>query len=199
MHVQIVPAWVDINNGIFRLSTSVKWDVQGEGQLSIDQWYFIIANHQGWMDIAVLQKVFNRKIPVLKFFMKQELLWTLPFASWVCWVLDFPFVKRYSKSYLKKHPEKRGENIKTAKRSCEKFKDWPTAIVNYLEGGRFRPDRKISQKSPYQHLLKPKAGGFALTLYLLGDQIKNLIDVTIVYPEQKSSILDLMFGRIKKL
>jgi len=49
------------------------------------------------VDILVLEKVFNRKVPMLKFFIKKELLWTLPVAGWAAWLLDFPFMERYHK------------------------------------------------------------------------------------------------------
>lgn len=199
MHEWIVPGWVSTNNFIIKLTTPTQWDIQGTGELSPHHWYFLIANHQSWVDIMVLQKVFNHKIPLLKFFLKQELLWTLPFASWVCWILDFPVVTRYSKSYLKKYPEKKGKDIETTKQSCEKFKLSPTTIANYLEGTRFTPQKQEDQKSPYHHLLKPKAGGLAFSLFLLQDHIKNLINVTIVYPEGKCTFSDLIFGRIHKI
>ena len=52
-----------------------SWDVEGVETLDRSEWYLVLANHQSWVDIAVLQRIFHRKIPFLKFFIKKELLW----------------------------------------------------------------------------------------------------------------------------
>ncbi len=199
MQTHIAPAWVDINGFIFKLTLPTTWDIEGKGELDPQHWYFVIANHQSWVDILVLHKVFNRKIPFLKFFLKRELLWSLPFASWVCWALDFPFVTRYRKNYLKKYPEKKGQDIETTRRSCEIFKIEPTTIASYPEGTRFSHQKQENQNSPYHHLLKPKAGGLAFSLFLMQGYIKHLINTTIIYPDGKFSLIDLIFGQIPKI
>ena len=43
--------------------------------LARQEWYLMTSNHQSWADILVLQKVTNRRVPSLKFFLKQELIW----------------------------------------------------------------------------------------------------------------------------
>src|SRR3989338_3902774 len=67
--------WTDINSLIMDLTTPIEWDVSGVGELTTNGWYFVICNHQSWMDILTLQRIFNRKIPILKFFMKKQLIW----------------------------------------------------------------------------------------------------------------------------
>ena len=39
------------------------------------------------------------------------------------------------------------------------------------------------QESPFDHLLKPKAGGIALVLVTMGERIHRVLDVTIAYPQ----------------
>ncbi len=55
------------------------------------------SNHRSWVDILVLQSIFNRRIPFLKFFLKRQLIW-VPLLGLAWWALDFPFMRRYSSS-----------------------------------------------------------------------------------------------------
>jgi hypothetical protein len=43
-------------------------------------------------------------------------------------------MKRYSKAYLEKHPEKKGKDLETTRKACAKFSRIPVAIFNFLEG-----------------------------------------------------------------
>lgn len=51
--------------------------------------------------------MFNRRTPYFKFFLKKELIW-VPFLGLAWWALEYPFMKRYSKAFLEKHPELKG-------------------------------------------------------------------------------------------
>jgi len=147
----------------------------------------------------VLQKVLNGQVPFLKFFLKQQLIW-VPVLGLAWWALDFPFMRRYSKSYIKKNPHKKGKDFETTKKACEKFKAIPISIMNFSEGTRFTEDKHKRQNSPFQHLLKPKAGGIGYVLTLMGDEITKILDVTIDYPNHHSpSFWDLMTGRLDKV
>lgn len=187
--------WTWVNNKGVQWTRKVHWEVNTLPDLSPKQWYLVIANHQSWLDIVVLQKVFNRKIPFLKFFIKDQLKW-LPILGFVWWVLDYPFMKRYSKEYLKKHPEKKGRDLKITQDYCQKFKNLPISVMNFVEGTRFNIDKKIKQQSPYEFLLNPKAGGVALVLNTLSQQINHIIDVTIVYPQNKNKLWLFLCGRV---
>ncbi|MCX5852082.1 MAG: acetyltransferase, partial [Deltaproteobacteria bacterium] len=138
--------WVDINSFNIRLTKKIKWDIQGLDGLSPGGWYLVISNHRTWADILVLQEVFNHRIPFLKFFVKQQLIW-LPLVGQVWWAMDFPFMKRYSREFLKKHPELEGKDIETTRRACEKFKFHPISIMNFVEGTRFTPEKHQKQNS----------------------------------------------------
>lgn len=54
--------------------------------------------------------------------------------------------------------------------------------MNFFEGTRFDAQKHAKQGSPYRHLLKPKAGGAAFTLNAMSGHLRNLLDVTIIYP-----------------
>jgi 1-acyl-sn-glycerol-3-phosphate acyltransferase len=175
-----------------------EWDVEGTAGLDYRSWYLVNSNHQSWVDILVLQHLLNRRIPLLKFFLKQQLMW-VPVMGLAWWALDFPFMRRHSEEYLKKHPEMRKQDQETTRRACEKFALIPTSVMNFLEGTRFTPAKHARQQSPYKHLLKPKAGGIALALNAMGDKFRSVLDVTIVYPDGAPTFWQFLCGRVKRI
>jgi len=191
----IAVAWISLNNLTTQLFTSIKWRIEGLETLSRKDWYLIIANHQSWADILILQNIFNRRIPFIKFFLKKELLY-VPFMGLCWWALDFPFMKRYSQQLLKKRPELKGKDIATTRKACEKFRFKPVSIMNFVEGTRFTPAKHAEQQSPLQYLLKPKAGGTAFVLGTMGEQLHKLLDVTIHYPQGIPSFWDYISGKV---
>jgi 1-acyl-sn-glycerol-3-phosphate acyltransferase len=194
----IAENWIWVNNKTQKLLGNTHWDVQGVETLDRSEWYLILANHQSWVDIVVLQRIFHRKIPSLKFFIKKELLW-LPFLGQAWWAMDFPFVKRYTKSYLRKKPHLKGKDLEITRKACHKFKKIPISIMNFVEGTRFTNEKHRRQQSPYANLLKPKAGGIALVLDSMGEQIHRILDVTIVYPDGITNFWALLCGKIRKI
>ncbi len=90
--------WSTVNAGILALFNRVEWDVQGDEELKKDGWYLLISNHLSWTDIVVLCCVFKDRIPMPKFFLKQQLLY-VPFIGMACWALDMPFMRRYSRRH----------------------------------------------------------------------------------------------------
>ena len=110
--------WISVNNFNQRLFSRTTLEVSGLEGLARNDWYLVIANHQSWVDILLLQRVFNREVPFLKFFLKQQLIW-VPFLGLDWWALDFPFMRRYSKSFLAKNPHLKGKDMETTKKACE--------------------------------------------------------------------------------
>lgn len=190
--------WIFCNSGWMRLTQKTKWDVQGMSGLNYRGWYLVSSNHQSWVDIFVVQHLLNRRIPFMKFFLKRELIW-VPVMGIAWWALDFPFLRRYSNNYLQKHPEKRGKDFEITRKACEKFKNIPTSVMNFLEGTRLTVRKHAKQKSPYKNLLKPKAGGLALALNVLGEQFDSLINITIVYPDGIPTFWQFLCGRVKRI
>lgn len=190
--------WIAVNNLNLRIMNRIRWDVEGLEGIDPRGWHLVIANHQSWVDILVLQKVFHRRIPFLKFFLKKELVW-VPVLGLAWWALDFPFVKRYSKSYLRKRPHLRGKDIEITRKACAKFRNIPVSIMNFVEGTRFNKEKHRKQNSPYTHLLKPKSGGVALVLTTMGDRISSILDVTIVYPGGVRSFWEMLCGRLDEV
>jgi len=189
--------WIAGNSGWMRLTQKTQWDVQGWEGLDYNNWYLVVSNHQSWVDILVMQHILNRRIPLLKFFIKRDLI-RVPFMGFAWWALDFPFLYRHSAEYLKKHPEQAGKDFETTRKACEKFSTIPTSVMNFLEGTRFTKEKHAQQKSEYKHLLRPKSGGLALALNVLGEKFHSLLDITIVYPDG-SDFWEFLCGKVKRI
>lgn len=190
--------WIGFNNMLVRLLHRVEWDVRGAERLSKEHWYFVTCNHQSWADIPAIQYVLNSKIPLLKFFLKKQLIW-VPLLGVAWWALDFPFMHRHTKEQIAKRPELKGKDIAATQAACEKFRYTPVTIFNFMEGTRFTPEKHQRQNSPYKHLLKPKAGGTAFVFGAMGEMIHTMLDVTIVYPGGRPGIWDYLCGRVRKI
>jgi 1-acyl-sn-glycerol-3-phosphate acyltransferase len=189
----IATAWVSINSAGFGFLHRIHWDVEGVEALEPHEWYLVVSNHQSWVDIPVVQKALNRRIPMLKFFLKQELIW-VPVLGLAWWALDFPFMKRYPRARMRDNPALAGVDLERTRRACARFRSSPVAVFNFLEGTRFSEEKRERQASPYQHLLKPRAGGAAFVLGALGEQMRTLLDVTVVYPRGQPKMWHLLAG-----
>ena len=194
----IAEAWISMNSNWMRLTQRTEWDVQGIDGLDPKSWTMVSSNHQSWVDIFVLQHLLNRRIPLLKFFLKQQLIW-VPIMGLAWWALEFPFMRRHSEAFLKKHPEMRAKDQETTRKACEKFSLIPTSVMNFLEGTRFTAAKHAKQQSPYQYLLKPKAGGLALALQAMGDKFQSVLDVTIYYPEGVPTFWSFLSGKVHRV
>lgn len=191
-------AWISVNSIIEKLFHPVKINLECDSPLSPKEWYMVIANHQSWVDILILQRILNHRIPFLKFFLKQELIF-VPVLGLAWWALDFPFMKRYSPSQLRKNPKLKGKDIEITKKACAKFKTKPVSVMNFVEGTRFKPNKHAKQDSQFTHLLKPKAGGMAFALSAMGEHIHKLVDVTIYYPEGSPTYWEYISGKVKQV
>jgi 1-acyl-sn-glycerol-3-phosphate acyltransferase len=196
--VLVAESWIGVNSLLFNLFTRIRWQVEGLDGLRRDGNYLVLCNHQSWVDIAVLQKVFNRRIPFLRFFLKQQLIW-IPLLGPAWWALDFPFMKRYSPQTLLRHPELQGKDRESTRRACEKFRHMPVSVMNFAEGTRFTRAKHDAQSSPFRYLLRPKAGGVAFVLDAMGDALHAVVDVTIAYPQGPCTMMDLIAGRIRDI
>ncbi len=198
MHA-IFELWAFNNVLIINLVNQVDWQISGINGLNKNSWYLIIANHYSWLDIVVVAHLARTRIPMPKFFLKDSLK-KMPFLGLACWALDMPFMKRYSRSFLEKHPELKGQDIETTRRSCQRFQLTPTTIVNYVEGTRCNAKKQQQQQSPYRYLLRPKAAGIAFTLAALENKFDKILNVTLIYPDNRENVtLDMLKGRLKRV
>jgi 1-acyl-sn-glycerol-3-phosphate acyltransferase len=187
--------WVAGNARIFDTFLDTRWEITGLEQLNPDTHYLVIANHVSWVDIFALFRAFHGRTPFPRFFLKQVLIW-FPIAGQACWALEFPFMHRYSPEYLAQHPEKRGKDLETTLRFCQRYRRIPVAILNFVEGTRFSRQKHEDQQSPYRYLLRPRIGGISFVLAALGDQVEKLIDITLVYPRRDVTMWDFVTNRL---
>lgn len=169
----------------------VQWHLQLPDGLSPNNWYLLVCNHQSWVDILVLQKTFNRKIPFIKFFIKRELIY-IPLLGLAWWALDYPFMRRSGGNSVKQAKQ----DLIAASKACEKFRRLPTSVISFVEGTRFTAEKHRAQQSPYTHLLQPKAGGLSIALETMGNMFASVLDITIDYPNKVPTFLDVMTGRL---
>lgn len=194
---RLVNYWIAANNAWLSKTHGLRWHVSGLETLPpAHASCLVISNHQSWVDILMLQGVLNRRVPTLRFFMKRELIW-LPVVGVCCWALDFILMQRHSRAFLERHPERRGEDLATAQRACQRLEGIPVAIVCFAEGTRFTRAKHQTQQSPHRHLLRPKAGGIALVTGALSHKLHAVVDITLHYPEGVPRFVDLLAGRVR--
>ena len=190
--------WALFNLIAINLTNPVEWQIDSPDKFDKKSWYLLICNHISWVDIMVLTQVALNTLPSPKFFLKDELK-KVPFVGMAAWAMDMPFMKRYSRSYLAKHPEKKGQDIESTRKSCEKFQYIPTTIINFVEGTRITKQKLQQSSGAFAHLLSPKAGGIAFTLAAMGHLFSGVINVTLNYPDNSRPTLDILFGRLKRV
>ena len=161
----------------------------------MNKWYMAMSNHQSWADIFVLLTVANKKIPLLKFFMKKE-LWWIPFVFLANKTLNMPFVNRHSKKAIEKNPSLRTKDYENTLKSCKRFLRAPSTIFSYAEGTRFTSEKHQAQNSKYKNLLQPKIGGMATALSAM-PEIDTLINFSVVYKSKKRSAWSFLNGEMK--
>lgn len=195
---RLAECWIAGNDAIFRMMRSMPMTVAGVQGLEARQWYLVVSNHRTWVDILVLQSIFNRRIPFLKFFLKRELIW-VPLLGLAWWALDFPFMRRYSSEILARNPQLRGADLEATRRACERFQRMPTSVMNFVEGTRFTEAKRLDLGSRYRELLPPRAGGISFVLSAMGGILHSMLDVTIAYRTHTPSLWDLCCGRLSRV
>ncbi|MCF9033338.1 acyltransferase [Acinetobacter nectaris] len=200
-NVQITNNWLTVNNWLINnILSETKWDIRIDPSLDLhlDGRYIMTSNHQSWVDTTVNQYFGRTRMPLTRFFTKWELIF-IPFVGQAFKILGFPMMKRHTKSQIAKNPELKHRDMMEARKSCEQLLSQPFTLLNYVEGTRFTPEKHKQQKSPYAHLLKPKAGGLALALSILGSKIDALVDMTIVYPDGVPGYGEFWLGEVPRI
>ena len=200
-NIQITNSWLSVNNWLIdHVLPNTQWDISIDEnlQLSMQGRYLMTCNHQSWVDTTVNQYFGLTRMPLTRFFTKWELIF-IPFVGQACKILGFPMMKRHSKAQIEKKPALKDRDMQEARKACQQLLSQPFTLLNYLEGTRFTKEKHDQQQSPYQHLLKPKAGGLALALNILGDQIDALVDMTIVYPDGVPGYSEFWLGEVPRI
>lgn len=194
----IAESWIGVNSALLDRLTPLRLVVELPPGLRRDGHYLVLANHRSWVDIPVLQKAFNRRIPLLRFFLKRQLVW-VPLLGLAWWALDFPFMRRYTREQIARRPALAGRDLEATRRACARFRDIPVAVMNFPEGTRVTAAKQAGQGSPFRHLLRPRAGGVAFVLGAMGEAIDTVLDVTVAYRGDPPSLAGLLAGEVRQV
>jgi 1-acyl-sn-glycerol-3-phosphate acyltransferase len=187
----IAEQWVGMNDRIFDWMLPTKWDVAGIPEsVTPGGRYLIISNHVSWIDIFAIFRAFHGRAAFVRFFLKWQLIF-FPIVGQACWALEFPFLRR--------RPEKRQQDLATARRASQRYRHIPVAIMTFLEGTRFSQEKHDDQESPYVHLLRPRVGAIAFVLASLGEQLDAMIDVTLAYPGGDTTLWQFLTGKLQRV
>ena len=200
-NIQITNSWLSVNNWLIdHVLPNTQWDISVDDNLDLNLQgrYLMMCNHQSWVDTTVNQYFGLTRMPLTRFFTKWELIF-IPFVGQAFKILGFPMMKRHSKEQIAKNPALKDRDMEEARKSCEQLLSQPFTLLNYLEGTRFTAEKHAQQKSPYKHLLKPKAGGLALALNILGKKIDALVDMTIIYPNGAPGYGEFWLGDVPQI
>lgn len=200
-NINITNSWLSVNNWLIdHVLPELQWNISIDPdlELSMQGRYLMTCNHQSWVDTTVNQYFGLTRMPLTRFFTKWELMF-IPFVGQAFKILGFPMMKRHSKARIAKNPELKNRDLEEARRACQQLLSQPFTLLNYLEGTRFTAEKHAAQQSPFQNLLKPKAGGLALALNILGDNIDAFVDMTIVYPDGVPGYGDFWLGEVNRI
>jgi hypothetical protein len=190
--------WAETNERISDRMLPARWLISPLPPLQREGRYFIVANHQSAVDVAAVFRVFTGRIPFIRFFVKRDVMF-MPVLGWALKAVEFPFMRRYTPEYLAKHPEKKGLDLVTTRRACRRYLRIPVTMFNFLEGTRFSRTKHEEQSSPYRHLLRPRIGGMAHAMAVMGDQLNDFLDVTISYDCADPSLWAWLTGRMREI
>lgn len=196
---RIVEMWAKGHARITDVMLDIEWEVSGLESLSPDANYLIIANHQSWLDIPIIERFLIGRTSFIRFFAKRELIW-MPIVGAALWALEMPLVRRHAKELVERRPELRGQDLETTRRVCEHFGlRRAESLLSFIEGTRFTRAKHARQASPYENLLKPKLGGVSLVLAVVGERLRSILDVTIVYPLRGPIFWRFANGEIERI
>jgi 1-acyl-sn-glycerol-3-phosphate acyltransferase len=150
----------------------------------------VVSNHTSWFDILLLQAVVVPGGPILKFLIKSTLIY-VPVVGWICLALRFPRLTRGGSL------SKNRKDFKAVTQVAQQTSSQADALLNFAEGTRFTEEKRVLQKSPYQHLLAPKSGGFKTMLNSMGDA--RVLDVTVGYPIDGDNFWTCLSGSVRKI
>ena len=133
----------------------------------------VIVNHQSWFDIPIVQEIISARGPRLTFLVKRSLVW-VPVIGWICMLLGFPRLRRTGLL------EDRALDLNAVSQAAKQGVAARHALLIFAEGTRFTPKKRSDQDSPFDHLLRPRVGGFAAACQIFPEGTP-IIDLSIYY------------------
>lgn len=177
----------------------IRWDRQPPGLaggIDRDRSHVVIANHVSWADIFVIQSLVSREGPPVKFLAKRELL-RLPIVGAILWAFDFPMLRRETRPG-EDDAARRAADLEALRAACRVVRERPAALMVFVEGTRFTPEKWAAGDRGHRHLLAPRVGGLATLLDALGDELGSVIDLTLV-PPVEVSFWRFLSGRVREI
>ncbi|MBB3192566.1 acetyltransferase [Halomonas cerina] len=187
-------AWIGSNLWWIRRWLAPDLETRLPDGLSRDQWWLVLSNHRSWTDIFLLFLALHRRLPMPHFFVKRQLIW-IPVVGLAFWAMEFPMLRRLTREQRARHPQLARRDREATERMCRHAQERPIAIYNFVEGTRFTPAKHAAQGSPYRHLLRPRAGGTAQVLSLLGDRLGGILDITLYYDNPAPTFWGFLCGQ----
>jgi len=151
----------------------------------------VICNHQSWFDIFLLQTLISGRGPMLNFLIKVELLW-VPVLGWVCLALNFPRLSRKGDAIS------RSKDFRNVESASLRLGNRPGGLLIFPEGTRFSQQKRAAGDSPYQHLLRPKSGGFTVIQRSMPEDT-NVLDFGIRYNRSDMNCWRCMSGAVDEI
>lgn len=190
-------AWVDGNTFLLKTFLPTTWHITGDStSLKPSEDYLIIANHQTWADILVIQGVLNRKVPHIYFVLKASLRW-IPIAGLMCKLFGYPFIQRTSMAKMRQNPKARLQNQQNIQQACQGFAAHPSALLTFVEGTRYHPTK--AKHSPYHHLLPPHSAGLGHALDAWPKHTPKLLNLTVAFKHPRPSLWAWLKGEISSI
>lgn len=184
---RIYRAAVRLDSFLLRRVLGIDFIIHGAVPNDTSEQCIVVSNHRSWFDILVIQEVISGRGPILKFLIKRELIY-VPIVGWICLALDFPRLHR------SRDAVGREKDFASVAAAAAKVNETPCALMNFAEGTRFSRIKRDRLASPYQHLLKPKTGGFRI---MLGALSADIVDITLVYPIDDITFWRCLSGELK--
>lgn len=139
----------------------------------------LVANHQSWADIFLLQSAIVRCGPVIKFLCKRELAY-IPVLGLIMMAFDFPIMRRRGRVGGSAE-DRRRQDRERVRQACAVLLEAPAAMLTFAEGTRFSEAKRRLSMSPHRHLLRPRSGGFTAIVEALAERRPPVLDITIQY------------------
>lgn len=188
---RIYRAAVRVDNALLRHVARASWRAR---ELSLDpaRPHIVLSNHRSWADIFLVQSLIATRGPIVTFLCKRELLY-VPIFGLIILAFDFPVLRRRAQRGVDAG-RRRGDDRRRVTETAAALLESPAAILSFAEGTRFTlakrdANRRVagerheaSGTAPrYEHLLPPRAGGFAAMIEALAPGGGSIVDVTLTY------------------
>ena len=151
----------------------VRIQLEVKGEIPSHPSPIVIVNHQSWFDIPIVQEIISARGPRLTFLVKRSLVW-VPVIGWICMLLGFPRLRRTGLL------EDRALDLNAVSQAAKQGVAARHALLIFAEGTRFTPKKRSDQDSPFDHLLRPRVGGFAAACQNFPEGTP-IIDLSIYY------------------